>query len=257
MEEKLRNLSKNLEINTNNNPPVDEPESNVPEPEVKESSEVSFNESPTRAKKYSPEVEAALSRLNSEDINVDSNAEPLSTEPKKTSHAGRVVLIVLFALALAAVVLCVLVERGIIENPLNLFAKKSASSAIVLPSYEETPLTDEELIAEIDKLFTTVYDGEEGNYYIFSRTHKKTDDHEFIQYSVAVPSAPIVLNGALDSSAQSSVTTAQTVTAENFEDFPHFLYVFEKTEAGYYEFLEKTPIDDAEVKEKRLNNLEK
>ena len=85
-------------------------------------------ESPTRTKKYSPEVEAALDRLNSEDAAVDLNTEPLSTEPKKKSHAGHIFLFILFVLAIAAVALCVLVEQKIIDNPFpDLFKKQETS----------------------------------------------------------------------------------------------------------------------------------
>ena len=84
-------------------------------------------ESPTRTKKYSPEVEAALNRLNTEDASVDLS-EPLSTEPKKKGHGAHIFLFILFLLAVAAVTLCILVEQKIIDNPFpNIFNKPESS----------------------------------------------------------------------------------------------------------------------------------
>lgn len=91
-------------------------------------------ESPTRTKKYSPEVEAALNRLNSNDE--ADFSEPLSTEPKKQSHGASIFLLILFILAIAAATLCVLVERKIIDNPFpNIFNKPESSN--VIPSTQE------------------------------------------------------------------------------------------------------------------------
>ncbi|MBR5389518.1 hypothetical protein IK146_03095 [Candidatus Saccharibacteria bacterium] len=108
-------------------------------------------ESPTRTQKYSPEVEAALSRLNSDEAVADLS-EPLSTEPheRKEHHAGRIFLFILFVLALAAVVLCVLVERKIIDNPFpNLFKKEDTS--IVEPEPEPTISADTRKYLEVSE----------------------------------------------------------------------------------------------------------
>jgi len=84
-------------------------------------------ESPTRTKKYSPEVEAALNRLNTDDAAVDLS-EPLSTEPKKKHHDAHIFLFILFVLAIAAVSLCILVEQKIIDNPFPDIFNKAESS---------------------------------------------------------------------------------------------------------------------------------
>ena len=101
-------------------------------------------ESPTRTKKYSPEVEAALNRLNAEETSVNFDAEPLSTEPKKKHHGSHIFLAFLLIIAIAAVTICVLVEQKIIDNPLNLFSKKeSSTSQEVQPSQKSEPSSKE------------------------------------------------------------------------------------------------------------------
>ena len=108
-------------------------------------------ESPARTQKYSPEVEAALNRLNSEDASVDLSTEPLSTEPKKQSHAGRIFLVFLLILALAATAVCILVEENIIENPLNLINKKDSSQVVNLPANTAPTNNDDAAIEELVK----------------------------------------------------------------------------------------------------------
>ena len=142
MEEKLRNLSQNIANNTG-----EKSNESKEEPEEK-AEEIGINrEEP----KYSPEVEAALSRLHDDepaDVEPEAEAdlpEPLSTEPKKKSRAGLVFLLILFFLALAAVTLCILVEKDVIKNPFpDLFGKKSGSSQIV-PAETETKSDDTNL----------------------------------------------------------------------------------------------------------------
>ena len=244
-------------------------------------------ESPTRMKKYSPEVEAALSRLNSEEVAVDLNSEPLSTEPKKKHHGGRIFLFILFVIAVAAVALCVLVEQGIIDNPLNLLNKKSAPASSVVEPEKPAPekeLTDEKLIAEVDALFAEVRKNP-SNYYIFKKSYQKTSDNEFVYYDVAEPSetaekfsestptdcaggpegtdcttvAEPVTNCAgsnlttEEGATTNCVTAIEAITAENYKNYPHFRYVFQKTEFGLYEFLERSRIANEEA----LNNVEK
>ena len=98
-------------------------------------------ESPTRTKKYSPEVEAALDRLNAEDAAVDLS-EPLSTEPKKKGHGAQIFLFILFLLAIAAVTLCILVEQKIIDNPFpNIFNKTESSQTTTVD--KTTPTSTE------------------------------------------------------------------------------------------------------------------
>ena len=95
-------------------------------------------ESPTRTKKYSPEVEAALNRLNAEDAAVDLS-EPLSTEPKKKHHGAHIFLFILFLLAVAAVTLCILVEQKIIDNPFpNIFNKQESSQTVPATNKTDT-----------------------------------------------------------------------------------------------------------------------
>ncbi|MBR3319460.1 hypothetical protein IKG06_03065 [Candidatus Saccharibacteria bacterium] len=86
-----------------------------------------LHESSNRTKKYSPEVEAALSRISNEEPSTDLS-EPLSTEPHKKHHdIGRILLFILFVLALAVGSICILVEQKIIDNPFpNLFKKESS-----------------------------------------------------------------------------------------------------------------------------------
>lgn len=108
-------------------------------------------ESPARTQKYSPEVEAALNRLNSEDASVDLSTEPLSTEPKKQSHAGRIFLVFLLILALAATAVCILVEQNIIDNPLNLINKKDSSQVVNLPANTAPTNNDDAAIEELVK----------------------------------------------------------------------------------------------------------
>ena len=151
MEEKLRNLSQNIANNTgekSNESSAQEncdadreatPVDNIPVEEHQEEP------------KYSPEVEAALSRLHDDepaDVEPEAEAdlpEPLSTEPKKKSRAGLVFLLILFFLALAAVTLCILVEKDVIKNPFpDLFGKKSESSQVV-PAETETKSDDTNL----------------------------------------------------------------------------------------------------------------
>lgn len=97
-----------------------------------------------RATKYSPEVEAALSRINSEDSSVDLS-EPLSTEPRKKHHnIGRIFLFILFVVALAVGIICILVEQKIIDNPFpNLFKKETSE---VQPA-DDTPKPVEKYLA--------------------------------------------------------------------------------------------------------------
>ena len=124
--------------------PAEEGPVTEPEPAPTEAAILTMNdgeaeptEPTSRTKKYSPEVEAALSRLNNND-NADDLPEQLSTEPRsKNHHAGHILLFILFVLALAAVSLCILVEQKIIDNPFpNLFGKSEPASE-VQPSKSE------------------------------------------------------------------------------------------------------------------------
>ena len=95
-------------------------------------------ESSTRTQKYSPEVEAALSRLGSDEESSADISEPLSTEPHKKHHGTQIFLFILFILALAAICTCILVEQGIIENPFpSLFVKDEP--VVVEPEPEPEP----------------------------------------------------------------------------------------------------------------------
>ena len=234
-------------------------------------------ESPTRTKKYSPEVEAALNRLNSEDVAVDFNTEPLSTEPKKRRHhAGRIFLFFLFIIAIAAVVLCVLVEQKVIDNPLDLISGKKPESSQVTTDEKETELTDQALIKSIDSLFVALHDND--NYYIYNRAYRLLDGKEYIYYDVAEPAEKVeapALNGELTETAETTETTenvttteatdncanadgaeatncittaVEPVSADNYENYPHYRYIFVKNINNAYEFREKHLINDTEEK---------
>lgn len=328
MEEKLRNLSQNIENNTGANahkpeetPPEehhkeehhDEPREEerheeeisdyTPEPEeqsesdkpdesddsreaIKEDSQISEEdhegeqssdsssakilsmteedepqESPTRMKKYSPEVEAALNRLNSEESSIDYNTEPLSTEPKKKHHGGQIFLAFLLILAIAAATLCILVEQNIIDNPLNLISGKKSESSQQEPAKpseqpvaptttEPVELTNSTLIAAIDAIFEK--NVKTDNYYVFSRTFQTLSGKDYIYYDVA--EAP-----AVDCAEAVTDCVIAKITADDYEKYPAYRYTFVATDFEVYEFQDRAPLESAktvqEVSEK-LNTTE-
>ena len=223
-------------------------------------------ESPTRTKKYSPEVEAALNRLNSEETAVNFNAEPLSTEPKKQHHGGRIFLSFLLILAIAAAALCVLVEQKIIDNPLNLFDKKESTSEITeqptqQPTTQRTTepvaLTDSALIKTIDALFEKHVATD--NYYVFSRTSRALNGKNYIYYDVA--ETPAVDCGASEDSDAVTDCIVAKVTADNYQNYPAFRYTFVKIDFDVYEFQERASLESSKtvdnVSEQLDNTTEK
>ncbi|MBR2695752.1 hypothetical protein IKE86_02505 [Candidatus Saccharibacteria bacterium] len=218
-------------------------------------------ESPTRMKKYSPEVEAALNRLNSEESSIDYNTEPLSTEPKKKHHGGQIFLAFLLILAIAAATLCILVEQNIIDNPLNLInGKKSESSQqepvkpseqpVAPTTTEPVELTNSTLIAAIDAIFEK--NVKTDNYYVFSRTSQTLSGKDYVYYDVA--EAP-----AVDCAEAVTDCVVAKITADDYEKYPAYRYTFVATDFEVYEFQDRAPLESAktvqEVSEK-LNTTE-
>ncbi len=212
--------------------------------------------------KYSPEVEAALSRLNAEEESGD-YTEPLSTEPAKKRHHGfRNFLIILFILAVAAVLVCVLVEQNIIDNPFPNLFKKSPETSEQTPTEKkaepsaEIPLTDEKLLAEVDKLFVELHK-DIPTFYVVSKTYQKIGEDEYIYYNSAEPSTDVtncinsITDGEDTTNCKTAVSSDVTITAENFQNYSQYRYVFKKTEFGLYEFQEKHPV----VESKETNDL--
>ena len=214
-------------------------------PKILTMTEEEPKESPTRTKKYSPEVEAALNRLNAEEASVDFDTEPLSTEPKKKHHAGRVFLVILLLIAIAAITVCVLVEQKVIDNPLDWFTKKESSKVEPAPApepaSEPTALTDETLIAAVNALLAKQITTD--NYYVFARTYQKGIDNEYIYYDVAETPATDCATAA----EQTDCADAVKITADNYKDFPQYRYSFKKTDFDVYEFEERTPFGSSEV----------
>lgn len=302
MEEKLRNLSQNIENNTglgahkpeetpppeehheeshdepreeehheksHDEPPMDEAEENVPEqeepepePEPKEEPKILTmteedepQESPTRAKKYSPEVEAALNRLNAEDASFDYSSEPLSTEPKKKHHAGHIFLVFLLILAIAAAVLCVLVEQKIIDNPLNLLGTKKPETSQeetkktptpIAKTTEPVTLTDNSLITAIDVIFEK--NVQTDNYYVFSRTSQALNGKDYIYYDVAE-------TPAVDCDTATTDCVVAKITADNYKNYPAYRYTFVKVDFDVYEFSERAPLAESKVVDDVTSNL--
>lgn len=223
----------------------EEPEPEPEGPKILTMTEEEPKESPTRTKKYSPEVEAALNRLNAEEPSVDFDSEPLSTEPKKRHHAGRIFLAFLLVLAIAAAVVCVLVEQKVIDNPLNWFTKKESSKVEPAPApepaSEPTALTDETLITAVDALLAKQITTD--NYYVFARTYQKDADGEHIYYDVA--ETPAI--DCATTVEQTDCADAAKITADNYKDFPQYRYSFKKTDFDVYEFEERAPFGSSEV----------
>lgn len=129
-QEEFSDQTPERQIEVNEEPTETEPETRPEETEPAKAAILTMEEEhpePEHTTKYSPEVEAALSRISSEDSSVDI-PEPLSTEPHKKHHdVGRVFLFILFVLALAIGIICILVEQKIIDNPFpNLFKKETS-----------------------------------------------------------------------------------------------------------------------------------
>ena len=151
-------------------------------------------------------------------------------------------------------VLCILVEQKVIENPLDLISgKKPESSQTVETDTAKAKLTDYTLINSVDALFVTVRDDEDDNYYIYDRTYQKIGGTDYIFYDVAEPAdedeeldettADTCEDGETD-----CTTETKTIDEDNYEDYPHYRYSFAKSASGDYEFREKYLIETPSVK---------
>ena len=166
-------------------------------------------------------------------------------------------------IAVVGIILCVLVEKNVIDNPLLLFGKNEGSSKTSGKTQtpetgnSEVELTERTTINTIDRLFKQIHSDD--NYYIYSRTRKKTDDTEYIYYDVAEPdnsrgSDVIDCIDAKDGTDEPEATTdcispAEIVTFRNYKTFPHYRYTFKKISSNNYEFYEKSKIDSGDKKE--------
>jgi len=215
-----------------------------------------------RTRKYSPEVETALDRLNSEETQVEFS-EPLSTEPKEKRNGGRIIVAILLIFAVFAIILCVLVEQNLIDNPFLLFSKEPETSKTDTGSQtsdvseDETKLSDRTTISAIDRLFKQIHS--DGNFFIYDRTSQTIDGTSYVYYYVAEPDEEYTskLTNCGEAEAETNcVDSVEIVNNKNYDSFPHYRYTFEKMDSGSYEFYKKEKIESTQTIEDELKEID-